>query len=231
MHPSMPPSMPSVASLVVDAARIPALLPVLFLLLAACSRADAGTTPVVGLLCEDCEVPLIGMPADPPAVARLAPEEEPGERLRLTGRVTDAQGRPRPGVIVYAHQTNQRGVYPGEKSDHDAGARRHGRLRAWATTDAEGNYTFLSIRPGSYPGTRMPRHIHLYVIESGCALYYIDDVLFRDDPHLTPAAARKADQGRGGSGIVTPTRVAEGWLARRDIVLGRNIPGYPGCAP
>lgn len=223
----MPPTPPRALGLAADIARIPAL----FLLLAACSRADAGTTPVVGLPCEDCEVPLIGMPAQPPAVARLAPEEEPGERLRLTGRVTDAQGRPRPGVIVYAHQTNQRGVYPGEKSDADPGARRHGRLRAWATTDADGNYTFLSIRPGSYPGTRMPQHIHLYVIESGCALYYIDDVLFRDDPRLTPAAARKADQGRGGSGIVMPERVADGWRARRDIVLGRHIPDYPGCAP
>ncbi|MGX5731350.1 dioxygenase family protein [Pseudoxanthomonas beigongshangi] len=226
MHRSMPP-IPGRAA---DATRASALFPALLLLLAACSRADAGTTPVVGLPCEDCEVPLIGMPADPPAVARLAPGEEPGERLRLTGRVTDAQGRPRPGVIVYGHQTNQRGVYPGEKSDRDPGARRHGRLRAWATTDAEGNYTFLSIRPGSYPGTRMPQHIHLYVIETGCALYYIDDVLFRDDPHLTPAAARKADHGRGGSGIVTPAWIAGAWLARRDIVLGRNIPGYPGCA-
>ena len=77
----------------------------------------------------------------------------------------------------------------------------------------------------------MPQHIHLYVIEPGCALYYIDDVLFRDDPHLTPAVARKMDHGRGGSGIVTPERVADGWQATRDIVLGRNIPGYPACAP
>lgn len=77
----------------------------------------------------------------------------------------------------------------------------------------------------------MPQHIHLYVIEPGCALYYIDDVLFRDDPHLTPAVAVKADQGRGGSGIVTPQRAGNGWLAQRDITLGRNVPGYPSCTP
>ena len=219
--------MPAILTIAVDVTRVSAL----FLLLTACSRADAGTTPVVGLPCEDCEVPLIDLPVAPPVAAHLAPDDEPGERLQLSGRVTDAQGRPRRGVIVYAHQTNQQGVYPGEKSDDDPGARRHGRLRAWATTDADGTYTFLTIRPGSYPGTRMPQHIHLYVIEAGCALYYIDEVLFRDDPHLTPAVARKADQGRGGSGIVMPVRVADGWRARRDIVLGRNIPGYPGCAP
>lgn len=223
----MPHSPPSFPRLVASTVRAAALL----VLLAACSRADAVTTPVVGLPCEDCEVPLIGMPEALAASARLAPADEPGQRLHLAGRVTDAQGRPRPGVIVYAHQTNQQGVYPGERTDQDPGARRHGRLRAWVATDAGGRYAFSTIRPGSYPGTRMPQHIHLYVIERGCALYYIDDVLFRDDPYLTPAVARRAAQGRGGPGIVTPERIADGWEATRDIVLGRGIPGYPGCAP
>ena len=75
----------------------------LFLLLAACSRAGAGPTPIVGLPCEDCDVPLIGLPADPPALAQLAPAMEPGEHLRLTGQVTDAQGRPRQGAVSYTH--------------------------------------------------------------------------------------------------------------------------------
>lgn len=211
------------------AARVARML--LASLLAARSAPGAAATPVVGLPCEDCDVPLIGLPTDPPALVRLAPDDEPGERLRLTGRVTDAQGRPRRGVVVYAHQTDRQGVYPGEGGKGDDGIRQHGRLRAWASSDAEGRYTFLTIRPGSYPRSTMPQHIHLYVIEPGCALYYIDDVLFRDDPHLTASAARKADKGRGGSGIVTPVRTADGWLARRDIVLGQNIPGYPGCAP
>ena len=200
-------------------------------LLAACAPAGAAATPVVGLPCEDCDVALIGLPAHPPAIVQLAPDDEPGERLRLTGRVTDAQGRSRRGVVVYAHQTDRQGVYPGEGGKGDDGIRQHGRLRAWAASDAEGRYTFLTIRPGSYPRSTMPQHIHLYVIEPGCALYYIDDVLFRDDPHLTASAARKADNGRGGSGIVTPVRTADGWLARRNIVLGQNIPSYPGCAP
>ena len=39
------------------------------------------------------------------------------------------------------------------------------------------------------------------------------------------------DQGSGGTGIVTPVRVADGWQATRDIVLGRGISGYPGCTP
>lgn len=198
------------------------------LLLSGCALGSH--TPIVGLPCEDCEVPLIGLPATAPTLAQLAPDTEPGERLQLSGRVSDVSGQPRAGVIIYAHQTNQDGLYPGEGSDPDTAIRRHGRLRAWAKTDADGNYGFSSVRPGSYPGTRMPQHIHLYVIERGCATYYIDDVLFRDDPHLTAAAVRKANQGRGGSGIVTLQRTAAGWRARRDIVLGQNIAGYPGCA-
>ena len=221
----MPRSLFSTSTLVAACMRV-----VVLLALAACAPSRAAT-PIVGLPCEDCEVPLVGLPADPPSIASLAPAGEPGERLRLTGRVTDAAGRPRGGVVVYAHQTDRQGVYPGERADADPGIQRHGRLRAWATSDADGAYTFLTVRPGSYPGSTMPQHIHLYVIERGCALYYIDDVLFRDDPYLTPAAARKADRGRGGSGIVTPVRRAGEWQARRDIVLGRRIPGYPACRP
>lgn len=190
----------------------------------------AQATPIVGLPCEDCEIALVDQPSNPPVVAQLAPASEPGERLRLTGRVVDERGRPRANVIIYAHQTNRSGIYPGERSSPDPGIRSHGRLRAWSRTDAEGNYIFLTIRPGSYPDSAMPQHIHLYVIEPGCALYYIDDVLFRDDPHLTHAVVRKADKGRGGSGIVTPERTQEGWFARRDIVLGKNIPDYPECS-
>ena len=47
--------------------------------------APVGTaTPVVGLPCEDCEVPLMGLPAHPPTTAVLAPEGERGEPLRLS---------------------------------------------------------------------------------------------------------------------------------------------------
>jgi protocatechuate 3,4-dioxygenase beta subunit len=184
------------------------------------AAADAPPVPVLGGPCEDCEIAQRGMPAEPGPVARIAPIGEPGEPMVLEGVVRSADGKPAAGIVVYGYHTNAKGRYPGRDA-------RHGDLRGWARTGADGRYRFETIRPGAYPGRRDPQHIHLHVIEPGRGTYYIDDVLFADDPRLTPERrARLA--GRGGSGVTTPERDADGtWRVRRDIVLGRNIPGYP----
>ena len=191
---------------------------------------QTANTPIVGLPCEDCEVPLIGMPSNPPSQARIAPVDEPGVVLHLSGTVFDAEGKPRAGVIIYANQTDHAGLYPQAGHASDEGVRRHGRLRAWAMSDAQGRYTFTTIRPGSYPNSDIAEHIHLYVIERGCALYYIDNVEFTDDPKLKAKLERIQPQNRGGSGIVTPVVDNIIWKVERDIILGKNITDYPGCA-
>lgn len=187
--------------------------------------------PIVGLPCEGCEAVFDGQPSTPPSHARIAPAGEPGEPLTLWGRVTNAAGDPQPGVIVYAYHTDRGGLYPPTKAPVGEAARRHGRLRAWAATDARGRYQFDSIRPGSYPDSDIPEHIHLHVIERGRATYYIDDVMFRDDPKLTPRQAQAMSHGRGGSGLSTPERRNGVWIVRRDIVLGMGISGYPSAEP
>lgn len=203
------------------------------LLLAACTQETLAqrSTPIVGGPCEDCQVALEGLPHRPPVIATLASQGEPGERLRLTGVVVDEAHRPREGVIVYAYQTDHSGNYPSSTAPLSDAAQRHGRLRAWAMTDADGTYTFLTIRPGGYPGSDLPQHIHMHVIEPGCATYYLDDVMFHDDPRLTPRFIAQLDVGRGGSGIVAPIMRDGVWHVRRDIILGYRIPDYPRCQP
>lgn len=183
--------------------------------------------PVVGLPCEGCEAIFDDRPADLASHARIAPTDEPGEPLVLAGRVVDHAVRPRSGVIVYAYHTDRNGIYPPPRVHGSAAAARHGRLRARVKTDARGEYRFDTIRPGSYPGRDVPEHVHMHVLEPGRATYYIDDVMFRDDPKLTPRQVGQLSNGRGGSGIVTPRRDGGGWVVRRDIVLGLGIPGYP----
>ena len=70
----------------------------------------------------------------------------------------------------------------------------------------------------------------MHVIEPGCATYYIDDIVFRDDPRLDATALRQHDRGRGGSGVATPALREGRWHVTRDIVLGRNVPGHRACA-
>lgn len=183
--------------------------------------------PIVGLPCEGCEAVFEGLPATLSSSARIAPGNEPGEPMRIEGTVFDAHGKPAAGVIVYAYHTDAHGIYPPNPAERGQAGRRHGRLRGWARTDEKGRYRFDTIRPAGYPGTGIPAHVHMHVIEVGRCTYYIDDILFEDDPRLTADARTQPSKGRGGNGIVKPSRDDGGWVVARDIVLGAQIPGYP----
>lgn len=188
--------------------------------LPAFSRAPA-RVPVLGN-CDGCDNVFVDLPAQLSAHARIAPGDEAGAPMHISGRVLDAQGRPAAGVIVYAYHTDASGLYP------RAGTR-HGRLRGWAQSDGDGRYRFDSIRPAAYPDTNIPEHVHMHVIEPGRFTYYIDDIIFTDDPKLDERARRQMRQGRGGDGLCTPQRDSGGvWQVQRDIHLGRGIAGYPG---
>lgn len=174
--------------------------------------------PVLGGPCEGCELVFVGQPAELTSSARIAPTDEPGEALHISGVVRDRAGKPAPDIIVYAYQTDAAGHYPRATT-------RHGRLRGWARTDAEGRYRFDSIRPASYPRSDIPQHVHMHVIEPGRGTYWIDDIVFSDDPLLTAAQRRQMLQGRGGpGGLTTPQRDRDGtWQVTRDITLGAGV--------
>lgn len=154
----------------------------------------------------------------------LAGPDEPGERLVLTGTVSASDGEtPVPGVLVYAYHTDLTGRYT-KRGDETGNGRRHGRLRGWLVTDERGRYRIDTIRPGGYPGSTEPAHIHMTVRPPGGEERWIDSVEFVDDPRLT-AAHRTRREGRGGSGIVEPVRGEDGvWRARRDVVLSDSAP-------
>jgi hypothetical protein len=173
--------------------------------------------PVVGGPCEGCGWAFEGMPATLAPGARIASPREAGMPLVIDGVVSDRHGKPAADVIVYAYHTDNQGIYP-------RAATRHGALRGWARTDSHGHYRFETIRPRAYPARNVPEHVHMHVIEPGAGTYYIDELRFADDPLLT--AANRRTEERGGTGLVMPARHADVWHARRDVSLGRNIPGY-----
>jgi protocatechuate 3,4-dioxygenase beta subunit len=139
----------------------------------------------------------------------------------LTGRVYRPDGTtPAADVVVYAYHTNAAGIYPTRGTEQGWG-RRHGYLRGWVKTNAAGEYRFDTIRPAPYPGRRDPAHVHMTVKEPDRREYWIDEVVFTDDPLVTPGYGERVDR-RGGSGIVTPVRDTTGaWVVRRDIILER----------
>lgn len=120
---------------------------------------------------------------------QLAEPGEPGEPMVLTGRVVRADGSPAAGLVVYAYHTNAEGVYA-KRGDETGNGVRHGHLRGWLRTDANGRFELISIRPAAYPTSDAPAHIHVTVLD-GDLEYWVDDVNFADDP-LLPADHRAA---------------------------------------
>ncbi|MFD0861775.1 intradiol ring-cleavage dioxygenase [Sungkyunkwania multivorans] len=146
-------------------------------------------------------------------------------KLKIVGRVYQKDGRtPAKDVIIYIYQTDNKGIYP-KKGDEQGWAKRHGYIRGWVKTGADGKYTFYTFRPASYPNTRIPQHIHATIKEPDKNAYYIADYRFDDDPYLSTENNNIANP-RGGSGIMTPRTENGIQIVERDIILGKNIPNY-----
>ena len=169
--------------------------------------------------CDGCQAVAERDAASLPSSLLLAGPGEPGERMRLSGRVVSADGlSPATGVVIYAHQTNAEGLYA-NGSPETLWSQRHGRLRGWVKSDADGRYAFDTIKPAPYPARSMPAHVHLFIQEPDKQPYYIDDVVF-DGEFKVDSAYRAAQELRGGTGIVTLRRGSDGVLdAVRDIRL------------
>ena len=137
------------------------------------------------------------------SVARIAPEGEPGTALTIRGQVFSENGRgPLPHAVVFAYHTDATGAYnrPGVSG---------WRLKGWAMTDAEGRFTFETIRPAPYPSHREAAHVHLSVEGAGVRRQTLEDVLFADDPLLS-AAQRERSQAAGRFSNIVPATVRDG---------------------
>lgn len=123
------------------------------------------------------------------SIGRIAPASEPGTPMIVHGRIEP----PKEGIIVFAYQTDRSGVY-------NAPGTRGWRLQGWARSDAGGRFEFRTIRPGSYPGTRNPAHIHITIEGPGVPRRWASEIQFADDPLMRgragalPVAARNGVQ-------------------------------------
>ena len=127
---------------------------------------------------------------DAPSMGEVAPASEPGERLVVSGTVYAADGRtPVAGASLYVYQTDARGHY---RLDDPMG-NQNPRLFALLRSDARGSYSYRTIRPASYPGTRVVQHIHYEVTASGHGTR-IFEIVFEDDPVMTQEVRRQAKE-------------------------------------
>lgn len=138
---------------------------------------------IAGVATAQPEIPTRA-PEDAPASLQMTEADEPGDPLVVDGIVTE-NGKPLAGASVFVYQTGADGVY-GPKGNSDP--RIHGYLR----TDDRGRFTLRTVKPGSYPGTRVAPHIHLHATPAGTDREVTKELVFEGDPQVT-ARMRDSD--------------------------------------
>ena len=153
-----------------------------------------------------------------------------GERIIVSGRVLDENGRAVPNTLVEIWQANSAGRYPHRVDQHDAPTDPNFTGCGRALTDKRGNYRFVTIRPGEYPWRNhynawRPAHIHFslfgqaFVQRLVTQMYFPGDPLLADDPMFNCVPDERA-RNRLISSLDWETTIPEIALGYRfDIVL------------
>lgn len=117
----------------------------------------------------------------------IAGNDEPGQTLIVRGGVFAPDGKtPAAGVTAYAYNTDAEGYYGENRAEYPP------RLYGWMRTDADGRFELRTILPGSYPGMRVPAHIHFSLWGAGYPLQWVEALRFEGDRYITPAMLSQA---------------------------------------
>lgn len=117
-------------------------------------------------------------------------EGEPlGERIIISGRVLDEDGRAVRDALVEVWQANAAGRYLHKIDQHGAPLDPNFSGCGRAMTDDEGRYRFVSIKPGAYPwgnhqNAWRPQHIHFSLFGAGLLTRLVTQMYFPGDPLL-----------------------------------------------
>lgn len=112
-----------------------------------------------------------------------------GERIIVSGRVLDEDGRPVPDTLVEIWQANAAGRYVHLKDQHDAPLDPNFTGAGRVVTDSQGRYSFTTIKPGAYPWRNhhnawRPAHIHLSLFGPTFLTRLVTQMYFPGDPLL-----------------------------------------------
>ena len=153
-----------------------------------------------------------------------------GERIIVTGRVLDSDGRPIPDTLLEVWQANAAGRYQHKVDQHPAPLDPNFSGVGRCVTDSAGRYRFMTIKPGSYPwgnhhNAWRPAHIHFsvfghsFVSRLVTQMYFPGDPLFEFDPIFNSVPDETARMRMVSSFDVGNTKPEWALCYRFDIVL------------
>jgi protocatechuate 3,4-dioxygenase beta subunit len=158
-------------------------------------------------------------------------EGEPlGERIVVSGRVLDGDGRPIRDTLVEVWQANAAGRYLHHRDQHPAPLDPNFTGAGRCVTDADGRYEFITIKPGAYPwgnhhNAWRPQHIHFSLLGQAFAqrlvtqMYFPGDPLFEFDPIYNSVRDRDARERMVSRFSIERTRPEWALAYEWDIVL------------
>ncbi|WP_425563798.1 protocatechuate 3,4-dioxygenase subunit beta [Rhodoglobus aureus] len=113
--------------------------------------------------------------------------EPVGERIVVSGRVLDGDGRPVRNQLVEVWQANAAGRYIHKRDQHPAPIDPNFTGTGRTITDDNGDYRFVTIKPGAYPWKNhtnawRPAHIHFSLFGNAFTQRIITQMYFPGDP-------------------------------------------------
>jgi protocatechuate 3,4-dioxygenase, beta subunit len=110
-----------------------------------------------------------------------------GERIIVTGRVLDGDGRPVAHTLVEVWQANAAGRYADLGDDHPAPLDPNFTGAGRCLTDGDGRYRFVTVKPGAYPWRNhrnawRPAHVHFSLFGPQLSSRLVTQMYFPGDP-------------------------------------------------
>jgi protocatechuate 3,4-dioxygenase, beta subunit len=129
------------------------------------------------------------LPAMVSDLSRVGSHAALGQRIIVSGRVLDENGRPMSRTLVEIWQANAAGRYRHRQDQHQAPLDPNFVGAGQVLTDDAGRYQFVTIKPGAYPWSNhanawRPSHIHFSLFGPAFATRLITQMYFPGDPLL-----------------------------------------------
>ncbi len=178
----------------------------------AARRIDLQTRPTGqgSALCGSCTVPDYIS-----SLALLVGEDEPGERMILSGTVYKSDGvTPDSGITLFVYQTDAGGYYHRPEEDVF-----HPRIVGWLRTGSDGRYEIHTIKPApEILVPTEPAHIHVHIFGRDMPEHFLHEFWFQGDANISGSELKEFSLLGEFSPIVHLKQGADGiWRGTRNI--------------